>query len=442
MKKVRKFNAAVALGSLTAAVALLAGAPDASAQTAPGGGSFPGSFLVPGTNTSIKIGGYAKIVGIYDIKGVPAAAANVGNPDVEVPAAIPLSGSGAAGAHGALRFHARQSNINLDSRTPTAYGDLTIFLTADFFGQNTAQAQTGSNTQNARLVYAYGTLGGFLAGQAASLWADNDALPETVDPTPTVGVMNGSSQRQPQFRYTFAMANGISVAGSIENPEQEGVVNVAGAGAFTTSTLGGYDRLPDFIVRGRIDQAWGHFALTGILRDEALRTVPAAEPGVSIHAHKDGYGLEASGHVNTIGKDAFKFMAIIGKGLGHYITDLGGSGALQLSSVAVGSPDAGLAKQYSANISYTHWWTGMLRSTVNLGYLHNKDSGVITLAAAENAIEKRHIDALANLIWSPVPQVDLGIEYIYEKRNVQAASGTVGSSGTGHRIEVESVFKF
>src|SRR6185437_7153114 len=124
MKKVRKFNAAVALGSLTAAVALLAGAPAASAQTAPGGGSFPGSFLVPGTNTSIKIGGYAKIVGIYDIKGVPAAAANVGNPDVEVPAAIPLSGSGAAGAHGALRFHARQSNINLDSRTPTAYGDL------------------------------------------------------------------------------------------------------------------------------------------------------------------------------------------------------------------------------------------------------------------------------------------------------------------------------
>src|SRR5690348_11547879 len=133
MKKVRKFNAAVALGSLTAAVALLAGAPDASAQTAPGGGSFPGSFLVPGPTTSIKIGGYAKIVGIYDIKGVPAAAANVGNPDVEVPAAIPLSGSAAAGAHGALRFHARQSNINLDSRTPTAYGDLTIFLTADFF---------------------------------------------------------------------------------------------------------------------------------------------------------------------------------------------------------------------------------------------------------------------------------------------------------------------
>ena len=36
MKKVSKFNAAVALGSLTAAVALFAGAPAASAQQLPG----------------------------------------------------------------------------------------------------------------------------------------------------------------------------------------------------------------------------------------------------------------------------------------------------------------------------------------------------------------------------------------------------------------------
>ena len=41
----------------TAITAPLAGAPDTNPQRAPGGGSFPGSFLVPGTNTSIKIGG-------------------------------------------------------------------------------------------------------------------------------------------------------------------------------------------------------------------------------------------------------------------------------------------------------------------------------------------------------------------------------------------------
>src|SRR6185437_3545550 len=105
------------------------------------------------------------------------------------------------------------------------------------------------------------------------------------------------SQRQPQFRYTFAMANCISVAGSVENPEAEGVANVGGA--FSTSTISGWDRVPDFIVRGRIDQAWGHAALTGIVRDEALRGLAPT----AVRAHREGYGLEASGHVNTIGKD-------------------------------------------------------------------------------------------------------------------------------------------
>src|SRR6185312_6289675 len=99
MRKSRKLSAVTALGSLTAAVALLAGSP-ASAQTAPGGGSFPGSFLVPGTNTSIKIGGFAKVVGIYDIGGRQG--------DTVAVDAIPLKGSAPAGLTHGTRLHARQ----------------------------------------------------------------------------------------------------------------------------------------------------------------------------------------------------------------------------------------------------------------------------------------------------------------------------------------------
>src|ERR1700722_17921124 len=118
MRKSRKMSALTALGSLTAAVALLAGSPDASAQPAsPGGGSFPGSFLVPGTNTSVKVGGFVKIVGIYDI--------DARNGDTIAVDAIPIKGTAAASLHGATRLHARQSNISVDTRTPTAYGDLT-----------------------------------------------------------------------------------------------------------------------------------------------------------------------------------------------------------------------------------------------------------------------------------------------------------------------------
>ena len=62
MTKFRSFMPATVRGSLTAAVALLAGLNVANAQapapSAPlsGAGSFPGSFIVPGTQTSIHVG--------------------------------------------------------------------------------------------------------------------------------------------------------------------------------------------------------------------------------------------------------------------------------------------------------------------------------------------------------------------------------------------------
>lgn len=423
MKKSRKLSAVTALGSLTAAVALLAGSPDASAQTAPGGGSFPGSFLVPGTNTSIKIGGFAKVVGIYD-------ANSAGTGDVLAVSAVPLDGSAAHDLHGNTRFHARQSNINFDTRTPTAYGDLTTFVLVDMFGQNTSESQNASTTQNARLVYAYGTLGPFLAGQWVSLWADTDAIAESVDPTGHVGTMDGLTNRVPQFRYTFAAPGGFSTALSVENPEAEGR-NVTGN--FTTSTLGGVDRYPNLVARARMDQAWGHAALTLNYRDMKVEA-----PGIRVS--KSSYGIEASGHLNTFGKDALKATAMWGKALGHYLSDISTQGGLQ-TDLATGAAGAPIA--YGANVGYTHWWTGGLRSSLEAGYSHAAlDSGILTTAAEQAGAEKRHIEGRVNLIWSPVPQVDLGAEYMYARRWVWAAAGGAASVGALHRFEVESVFKF
>ena len=39
------------------------------------GGSFPRSFLIPGTDTSIRVGGFIDLTGLYFLQG-----ANSGNP--------------------------------------------------------------------------------------------------------------------------------------------------------------------------------------------------------------------------------------------------------------------------------------------------------------------------------------------------------------------------
>jgi Porin subfamily len=428
----RRSSVLAALGSMTAAVALLAGAPDASAQPqAAGGGSFPGSFLVPGTNTSIKIGGFVKIVGIYDMSAR-------GGDTIAIDA-IPLRGSAASPLHGATRFHARQTNLSFDTRTPTAYGDLTTFILVDMFGQNTSESQNQSTTQNTRLVYGYGTLGPFLAGQWLSLWADSDAIPEGVDPTGYIGVMDGLSNRQPQFRYTFAAPGGFSAAVSIENPEAEGIVNGTTT-QFTTSNIGGIDRYPDLLARVRLDQAWGHLQVGALYRDMKVITQAA---GVAIRAQKSSYGLSVSGHLNTFGKDSLKSTFMWGKALGHYETDEGrtsGADGLQ-ANLATGRVSA--PTTYSINVGYTHWWTQALRSTLDAGYSHNSiDHLTLSAVATQNAVDKRHIGGRVNIIWSPVPQVDLGIEYDWARRDVWNSSGATQSLGYMNRLEVESVFKF
>src|SRR5260370_7575380 len=116
--------------------------------------------------------------------------------------------------------------------------------------------------------------------------------------------MDGLSNRQPQFRYTFAAPGGLSAAVSIENPEAEGITQ-AGA-PFTTSSLGGVDRYPDFLARVRLDQAWGHIALSGMYRQ--LKIPSATVP----RASKASYAGQLSGHLNPFAKEAFNWTAPAG----------------------------------------------------------------------------------------------------------------------------------
>src|SRR5215469_10919269 len=134
----KSFKGTVALGGLTATVALLAGLSQAGAEGgAPGGGSFPQSFLVPGTNTSLAVYGAVK-AGFRDQwgsmhtsdAGAPAGAASTAFPINQ----LALQGPGAAGGnqtstagqnaiHGGLRFYSSPSSVTFETRTPSNLGE-------------------------------------------------------------------------------------------------------------------------------------------------------------------------------------------------------------------------------------------------------------------------------------------------------------------------------
>jgi hypothetical protein len=496
----RDLRVAAALGSFTAIGVLLAGIPLAHAQSAPaqygttgvgdsgdagqagaGSGSFPGSFLIPGTNSSLKIGGLAKLAIIYDMSAPPDNASTLteSTPDTTAIEFIPLGGTAAHQLHGALELNPRQSNFYFDVRTPTGYGELDTFLMVDFYGRQNPSStissfQNTANPEAARMVLAYGTLGPVLAGQFTSMWFDGDAMPETVDPSPTAGTMNILSNRHVQLRYTYAGANGVSLAASLENPEAEGYSNTAvnptylgfanGVGAatnsFTTESLNGVDRVPDILVRGRVDQAWGHIALTGVYRDLAIEAPPqvtcvlgtagCVTPTATLtvpRVQENAYGGQLSGHLNTFGKDTLKTIFMVGRGIGHYDSDFINIGGIDVGTIAlpagVTTTAVGIAKSWSNNTSYTHWWTGNLRSTADFGYARlYSDTAIITSAAALNGLDKYHFEAVGNLIWSPVPQVDVGIEFDWAKRVTNSTNGAAQDFGYENRIESMMAFKF
>src|SRR5215831_19513996 len=178
------------------------------AQAAPGtpslGGSFPRSFLIPGTDTSIRLGGFVDMTGLYFLTG--ANSGNPGTPSSNAgqngnlnslpigPMNVPGFGVGAAQnvaqstnhsrGNGVLMFSPQQSRIDIETRTPTAWGEARAFFAWDFSGCNTFSCQTlqqgGGDSRVPRLRFAYGTLGGFLGGQAVSNFSDGDADTESM----------------------------------------------------------------------------------------------------------------------------------------------------------------------------------------------------------------------------------------------------------------------
>jgi len=286
MTKTYRVGTLAALGGLTAAIALLTGLPAAKAdeladlranqellqrridqlaqaplpaaggvlgggssvgtgaQAAPGaamiGGSFPRSFLIPGTDTSIRLGGFVDLTGLYYFQGQNAS--NPGTPSsnsgqngnlnsipvgqVFIPGGGPGSGAVAQSANhsrgnGVFTFSPQQSRIDIETRTPTAWGEARTFFAWDFSGCASnlsclSVQQAGGDSLQPRLRFAYGTLGGFLAGQAISNFSDADADTESMEFGGAAGSTGG--QRIPQVRYTIAGPYGSAFSFSAEQP--------------------------------------------------------------------------------------------------------------------------------------------------------------------------------------------------------------------------------
>jgi len=350
--------------------------------------TLQGQIEIPGTSSTVKFGGYAKMDLLYD----PSRA---GNPDQFVPNTIPV-GLPPGANHSNFTLHARQSRINVDFRRPGQLGNLRVFLEADFFG--------GEGATAFRMRHAYGQVKNLLLGWTWSTLSDVDAFPDTLDFAMTNGT---TTTRQPQLRYTQPFGGGQSLAFAIEKPTAE--INIAGVTNVT--------RYPDTIVRYRVEGGFGHLQLGGVFRE-----IGGASVSANSSATVFGSGAMLNGSLRTWGRDAVVFGASYGRGLAHYVNNASGLGFDAAADVNARSLVAlPSAASYAA---YQHFWAKPWRSTITYGFNQIANSS----GQADGVMHRAHYTS-GNLFWRPFQSAEIGIEYLHgvlvEKSGASASANRI-----------------
>lgn len=409
--KIEAMQAKLDAAEKAAAAQAKSAAPAPSAQAVTGG-DIPGSFKLPGSNTSVSIGGYVKGVGVYTTR-LPLAS---GTWDDNIfPPGIPLSNvSDSAMRRDHWEMAGREARLIIRTSTPSSYGAITTLLEADYGG--TLGTESVTNSHGIRLRHAWGTVGQFGVGQFWSNAVNLTAQPETIDFTPQIGAFGG--WRQTQVRWTQPVANGYWSV-SLENPESAIVRDATNNGA---TAFPDNDKIPDLTGKYHFKTGWGEFEVGGILRQ--ITGVPAANELDEI-----GYAVGLSGFIPTSGQNRFTFDVNVGKGSGRHL------GALAPDAVVIGTK----MERVDANgglVSYRHYWTPKLRTTWAYSWINTKYPDG-TSAGTQAGLNKKFYTTHLNLIWAVAPRVDLGVEFSRAYRKVET-----GLDGAMNRVSLMGKFSF
>src|SRR5438132_1544017 len=267
-------------------------------------GATKGSFKLPGSNTSVTLGGYVKLDAVYSN---PSAGVNTTADLFLQPNAIAVGPGAGDNERNQVKFGARESRMFAKTSTPTSWGDLVTYIEGDFYGADGNESV--SNSHGLRLRHAYGSLGHFLGGQTWTNFVYGPSLPETLDFGGPVGQI---FDRQAQGRWTQSFDGAGSLAGgqwsvSLENPES--VVTVPGGANFRADD----DRFPDLTGQVVFNTSRGKIAVSGLLREiRGDSKTPAVLDQVW------GGAFSVAGVIPTIGKDDVRFTVSAGNAIGRY----------------------------------------------------------------------------------------------------------------------------
>jgi hypothetical protein len=359
--------------------------------------SFPNSWPIFGSKARIAIGGYVKLDYIQDFDG------GYDRFQYEIQS-VPVPGDGRPEQSGYMNLHARESRLNIDVRRVTEKGmPLQIFFELDFYNLD-----RGPFNQTARLRHFYGVLGRLLIGRTWGTQSDLFAVPNTIDFAAGDAI---TGTRRAQVRFEDDLSKKLKYAVALEMLEFPGIDAPDSLGQASQN-------LP--LLAGRITKkttSGGRMMLGA-----SIFQLRWDGQGIIPNSTALGWGFSFSGREYFGQKHYFRWMASYGQGWGSQIV-----ATLGTTASAILDPNGNLETMPAWNLG-----TGIalnlsptLVTNLNVNW-YAIDPSVYRDLNKMKSGESAHL----NLIWSPIKNVNTGVEFMILRR-----TNGDDSSGVGKRLQ-------
>jgi hypothetical protein len=429
-------------------------------------GDKPRSWKLPGTNTSMNVGGFVKMSVLWDM-GQSGQVTGTTTTEGIGAGLYPVEGSQSDNIFngGNFQFTARRSRFWIQTWTPTDWGELRTYIEADFAG---AGSTAGSSTNVLRLRQAFGTLGPVLMGKTQTLFGGLIGQPELLhDGAP----MALGALRIEQIRYSHNFGGGLVLSVALESAESTsdtggvdpspctiltGTTTCLAGVPFLNGTTGavqGPVRWPDVVAALQWNFPNGALYASGMVGQRFYDSgLPIA--GTTVTGGHDNdfvWGATLGGRYD-FGRVEIGGIGGIGQGIGNKYFDGGATGLNNGVIVFTQTSNTTFTADYRSALVYGaigyvqvkltdtiratgafNWTMAEVASEVP-GYNNPANAGA---KGALTGLTNYYWAAFGNLLWNPVPQVTMGAEYGY-----QFASKYNGPNVHVHRLQLAAIYRF
>ena len=294
----------------------------------------------------------------------------------------------------------RQSRLGVRSSTPTALGELRTIFEFELFGTGVDSGQT-----TFRLRHAWGELGPLGAGQYWSPFTDPDVFPNSLEYWGPTGL---PWFRNVQLRYTAALSDTSNLVFALARPGASGDQGVYGDRIELDGIRPRFP-LPDFAAAYKYTGDWGHIRTAGILR--RIHWDDTLDDAFDLSGDATGWGWNVSSNLKA-GASVLRMQFTVGEGVQNEMNDspvdIGVVTNLQNAvTPLLGEPIPIVA----VSLFLDHTWNEHYSSAIGYSWQDNDN----TDAQAPDAFRVGQY-ALGNLLYTPVPNVMLGGELQWGRR--------------------------